>query len=127
MGKETIKFKNRYKAEDAVCEAFVTLGALAGIDVASGKGPADLDEKLQSACRESYYGDPHFIGGPGSFNHAASLEHVERIFNPTFDVSERLFRYIEKKGDATKTETAEEAIAVITAAHVWLKKAVAAT
>lgn len=126
MSKEIIKFKNRHKAEDAVCEAFVTLGTLAGIDVSRGNGPADLDEELISACHESYYGDPHFIGGPGSFNYAESLEHVERIFNPAFNVSERLFRYVEKIGDATKTKTAEETIAVITAAHVWLKKVVAA-
>lgn len=119
-------FKNRYKAEDAVCQAFVILGTLAGIDVSKGDGPADLDKDLISACYESNYGDPHFLGGPGCIIRADSLMRVDRIFIPALDVSERLFQYIEKGGNAAKTKTAEESIEVISAAHVWLKKIVTA-
>jgi|GEM_PF-3847362 len=121
------KFKNRYKAEDAVCEAFVTLGTLAGVDVFSGDGPADLDKDLIAACRESNYGDPHFLGGPGCFNHAKSLMHVERIFVPATDVSDRLLRYIERRGDASKIAAAKESVLVITSAHAWMTRVVPAS
>lgn len=117
-------FKNRYKAEDAVCEAFVTLGTLAGIDVDSGKGPGDLDEDLIAACYQSNFGDPHFLGGPCIFNYADSLAKVERIFVPAFDVSNRLVEYIAKSGDDVKTYTAKQAAAVISSAYGWLKVAV---
>jgi hypothetical protein len=81
--------------------------------------------ELITACQESFYSDPHFLGGPAVFNYAKTAAHVERIFNSAFDVSERLCRYIENQGDATKTTAAEEPIAVISAAHVWLMRVMA--
>lgn len=126
LGKLKISFKNRYEAEAAVCEAFVSLGTLAGIDVVRGKGPVDLDKDLISACYGSFYGDPHFLGGPACFIHAKSLAHVERIFTPALNFSEMLFRYIEKRGDASKIKIAEESIAVISSTHAWLKRIVTA-
>lgn len=126
MSSETIRFKNRYKAQDAVCEAFVILGTLAGVDAASGKGPADLDKALISACQESFYSDPHFLGGPACFHYAKTTANVERIFNSAFDVSERLYQYIERQGDLAKIKAAEESIAVIDSAHVWLNRTIMA-
>lgn len=118
-------FKNRDKAEDAVCQAFVQLGLLAGIDVANGTGPADLDAESIQACYQSNFSDPHFLGGPCCFNYAKTLSQVDQIFVSAFDVSDRLLSYIAAGNDPAKTKAAKVAIAVIEAAKGWMQKVVA--
>jgi hypothetical protein len=123
---EDIKFKNKLKAQEAVCESFVALGALAGINASNGCGPVDVDEDLISACHEAYFSDPHFLGGPACFHYAQTLEKVERIFESVFNISERLCQYIEHEGNPKKTKAAERSMAVIASAYAWMKKVTAA-
>ena len=125
MTQRQTSFKNRSKAEDAVCQAFVKLGRLAGVDVNDGTGPTELDADLIEACYQSNFNDAHFLGGPCCFIYATSLCHVDRIFGVASDVSTRLVTYIAKLGDAEKNGAALEAVAVITQAKAWLTKAVA--
>jgi len=126
MSQGTFNFENRYKAEQAVCDAFADLGNITGINVSKGDGPPDLDKDLIDACRQCYFGDPHFFGGPGVIVRADSLLRVEQIFTPAFDVSGRLLRYIKNGEDPAKIKRAEKSVAVISSAHVWLKKIVKA-
>lgn len=125
MNQPQASFKNRSKAEDAVCQAFVKLGGLAGVDVNDGTGPTDLDADLIDACYQSNFNDPHFLGGPCCFTYATSQYHVDRIFGVASDVSTRLVTYIARHGNAQKNGAAVEAVAVITQAKAWLTKVVA--
>lgn len=122
---EEIKFENRFKAQEAVCESFVALGALAGIDAVNGCGPVDINTALISACQEAYFSDPHFLGGPACFHYAQTLEKVEGIFESAFEISEQLCRYIENKGSAKKIKSAERSMAVIASSYAWMKKVTA--
>ena len=124
MSETKTNFKDRFKAEDAVCQAFVKLGVLADVDVESGAGPADLDADLIEACYQANFSDPHFLGGPCCFNHATSLSHVDKIFTPAFDVSNRLIRFIAERNDPVKMKAAEDAAEVIRLAKQWLVKVV---
>lgn len=122
MRKNKTVFRSRNNAEDAVCRAFAELGILAGVNVGIGTGPADLDDDLIDACHQSYFNDPHFLGGPCSFGYAKSLDQVDELFAPAFEVSGRLLKYIMARGDPVKTKAAESALTVITNANIWMQK-----
>lgn len=122
MVKEQDTFTNREDAERRLCDAFVTLGILAGVNIENGEGPPDLDKDLISACYQSYFGDPHFLGGPTKLIRASSMAHVERIFNSAFDVAGRLLQYIEQKKAPKDIQTAEQSMKVIYSIREWLTK-----
>lgn len=120
----TPRFKNRDNAQDRVCKAFVTLGALAGIDGESGTGPGDISEDLILAVQECAYNDPHFLGGPCCFHHAKSAAAVREIFDRAAPVSTALMDRIRQGGHAQHIAKAEAQLALIAAAKVWLAKTV---
>lgn len=115
-----MKFKNKYAVEGAVCNAFVCLGLLAGVNVGRGTGPEDLDEDLTQACYEANFGDPHFLGGPTCIIRIDSHQKIEKVFSAAFTVADRLIQYISKTGDRKKVQMAQQHRAVIDAAHCWL-------
>jgi hypothetical protein len=127
MTQKETSFKNIDQAADAVCQAFARLGDLAGVDVNSGEGPADLDADLIRACYQSNFSDPHFLGGPCCFQHAGNMSQVDRIATAAFDVSSRLVKYIGHNNDAVKTKAAQDAAAIISQAITWLTKVVNAS
>jgi len=121
---EAIKFKNRDAAEAAVCEAYVKLGELAGIDPAAGIGPTDLAKDLASALQQSYYGDPHFLGGPCCFNYAKTQADVEKIEARGQIVITGLLQYIDLQNVPDKNVQAEAQVKKLETAFAWLKKTV---
>lgn len=79
------KIKNRYKAESMFCQLFVDAGRALGVpsygeDDSYRMGEDHLSAATVKALRECEFEDPHFIGGPGSFNFATSTVQVNKIF-----------------------------------------------
>lgn len=73
-------FKNYYKAEDAICNAVLGLGEIVGINLDSPEMnvPDDL-RKFIPIVEEAYFGDPHFIGGPGALHWIKTGGELEKI------------------------------------------------
>jgi len=87
-------FRNRDNAESQVCQAFTTLGVLAGVDVDQGSGPGDLDADLIQAAYESNFSDPHFLGGPFCFNYAKTRDQVDALAEKARAVTDGFAAYM---------------------------------
>jgi len=95
------KIKDRYQAETAFCDLFVSAGRRLGVP-AFGEPECEGSEQELSATtiaviHECEFYDPHFIGGPCKFNFAKSHEDVERIFLRAEPTAAELSLALEKK------------------------------
>jgi hypothetical protein len=116
------KFRNRDTAISQVCQAFAALGTLAGVDVDHGKGPDDINPDLIEAAYQSNFADPHFLGGPACFHYATTAGDVDAIAAKASVVTRGFASYIRNQGCQETLQKAEEHIALIDAAIVWLRK-----
>jgi len=117
------KFRNRDAVKSQVCQAFASLGTLAGVDVDHGKGRDDLDAKLIEAAYQSNFDDPHFLGGPACFHYATTVADVDVLTAKADAVTQGFAKYIHTKGNEADIRQAEIYIALINAAIAWLRKA----
>lgn len=122
QNKKPVKFRNRDDAMNQVCKAFVALGKLAGIDVDKDKIPDSIDADLVQAARESYFDDPHFLGGPACFHYAETTDDVDDIAGKANTVTQGFSQYIHKNCNQKNLQQAEAHIALIDAAIAWLRK-----
>ena len=83
--------------EDQICTAITRLGELAGIDVARGEGPEDIDGALIQAAYECHFDDPQFLGGSGFLRTAASIADVEALGARAGRVVRGLIRYLHRR------------------------------
>lgn len=95
---------------------------LAGVDVAYGRGPADMDASLIEAAHESYFDDPHFLGGPCCFAYAETDEDADELLRLVDPILSGLSNYIRTRSVSETVQQAEGHVAMVQGAFAWLRK-----
>jgi hypothetical protein len=119
-----VKIKNKYQAESQFCQLFSEAGRTLNVPKYGESGDrwpkSDLSPEVVSAIHQCEFEDPHFIGGPGVFNFAASHAAVEKIFTRAEQIAAEICSAL----DASSPIKAREFRIRLTKINAWMLQAV---
>lgn len=118
-----IRLRGWGDAEQQMCAAIAGLGRLAGVDVGTGRGPADMDELLIEAAYQCNFNDAEFMDGPCCFGFVKTAVDIDILKVQADTVAQGLASYIRERGDRAAIAQAEAQLAVMDEAFAWLRKA----